>query len=191
MSKYQIIYADPPWQYSDKSKHRGGAERHYQTMSIDEIKALPVSSICADNAVLFLWVTFPQLQEGLALMNVWGFKYKTGGFTWVKTTKSGGLAIGMGHHTRANAEICLLGIRGKGIKRMNAGIRNTQLYPREHHSKKPDAFRTEIEKLYGISDLNPIKRIELFCRENHAGWDSWGNEVDGQDIFNDPLKVVA
>ena len=110
MKKYQIIYADPPWKYNDKMEMKGvhgnirGASSFYPTMSIEQIKAIPVSDISDDNCVLFLWVVFPLLQEGLDTIRAWGFKYKTCAFNWVKTTNGGYIHLGMGHYTRGNAE---------------------------------------------------------------------------------------
>lgn len=169
--KYSIIYADPPWKYQDKSKsHGGGAESHYPCMSIQEICSLPIPA--NDNAVLLMWTTFPQLEEAFKVIQAWGFKYKTGAFTWVKTNKDGSVYMGMGRHTRANAEICLLATKGKGVPRINASVYNTQLHPRSRHSEKPQAFRDEIVRLYG-----DVPRIELFARQKTEGWDVWGNEV--------------
>ena len=171
MLEYKIIYADPPWSYKDKSKsHGGGAQSHYPCLSVEEICAIPIPA--AKDSVLLLWVTFPQLKEGLQVMEAWGFKYKTCAFTWVKTNKDGSIYMGMGRHTRANAEICLLGVKGKGVPRVSASVKNTHLLPRGRHSQKPALFRQLIEQLYG---KHP--RIELFARERVEGWDAWGNEV--------------
>lgn len=172
MKKYQIIYADPPWKYRDKSKsHGGGAESHYPCMVTENICDLKIPS--ADDSVLFLWVTFPQLEEALKVIRAWGFTYKTGAFTWVKTTNDNNPLMGMGRYTRANAEICLLATKGKGCQRVSASVRNTQFYPRQAHSQKPSEFREEIVKLFG-----DLSRIELFARRKVEGWDCWGNEVD-------------
>ena len=84
--KYQIIYADPPWRYQDKGCS-GSAEKHYSTMGIEDICSLPVKEIADKNAILFVWVTYPMLVEGLKLIEAWGFKYKTIGFQWIKTNK--------------------------------------------------------------------------------------------------------
>lgn len=171
--KYKVIYADPPWKYQDKSKsHGGGAESHYPCMSVDEISALPVGDISEDDAVLLMWVTMPMLEVGFQVIKGWGFKYKTCAFTWVKTNKDGSVYMGMGRHTRGNAEICLLATKGKGVSRLNAGIKNTHLHPRLGHSQKPPLFRTQIDKLYGT-----CSKIELFAREKSKGWHVWGNEV--------------
>ena len=180
MKKYQIIYADPPWQYKDKSKSHGGcAESHYPTMSVKEICALDVASIAEENSVLLLWVTMPFLPEGLEVMKAWGFKFKTSAFTWVKTNKDGSIYMGMGRHTRANAEICILGTKGKGVPRQNAAVYNTQLAPRGKHSQKPVQFKNDIIRLYG----NGLARLEMFCRERTGGWDAWGNEVESDIEF--------
>jgi N6-adenosine-specific RNA methylase IME4 len=89
--KYQIIYADPPWKYNDRRcSHIGfysGAIGHFSLMDYKEIASLPVQEISNENCILFLWVTFPLLQEGLYVMKEWGFKYKTLGFSWIKTNK--------------------------------------------------------------------------------------------------------
>ena len=108
--KYNIIYADPPWQYKVYAKKGKGrsAENHYHTMSIEEIRSLPVKRIAADDCILFLWVTFPCLPEGLSVMENWGFSYKTCGFNWVKRNrKADTFFLGLGFWTRSNSEICL------------------------------------------------------------------------------------
>lgn len=172
--KYPIIYADPPWKYKD-SCHAGkrGACYKYPTMSLTDIKALPVKDIAADNSVLFLWVTFPLLQEGLDLMPFWGFTYKTIGFVWTKgNLLTGKFPMGMGSYTRSNPELCLLGIRGK-LKRFSAGVRSEIITPRWEHSKKPPEVRQRIVDLMG---KNRFPRLELFARERLPDWDAWGNE---------------
>lgn len=115
--KYGVIYADPPWTfktYSAKGKEKKSAEAHYRCMRKEDIQALPVQCIAAEDCVLFLWVTMPCLEEGLELIRKWGFTYKTCAFTWVKQNrKSDGLFWGLGFWTRANAELCLLATRGQ------------------------------------------------------------------------------
>ncbi|MFW9872184.1 MAG: MT-A70 family methyltransferase [Candidatus Thorarchaeota archaeon] len=176
--KYEIIYADPPWSYNDKMKMKGahgmirGAASFYSTMKIDDIKLLPIQDISDENCVLFLWVTMPLLQEGLDVIKAWGFKYKTCGFTWIKTTKNGKLHCGMGHYTRGNAELCLIGTKGK-LKRQNNSIYQIVEAKIRKHSQKPNSVRKKIELLYGN-----INRIELFAREKVKGWDSWGLEIE-------------
>lgn len=172
--KYQIIYADPPWQYktwSEKGKGRC-AERHYQTMKKEDIQALPVPMLAEKNCVLFLWVTFPCIEEGLELIKKWGFTYKTCAFTWVKKCKkSDGWHFGNGHWTRANAEVCLLATKGDP-KRISASVRQICDARIREHSRKPDEIRDRIVQLLG-----DLPRIELFARQYADGWDCWGNEV--------------
>jgi site-specific DNA-methyltransferase (adenine-specific) len=171
---FDIIYADPPWQYSDKKKNRGGAERHYQTQTDYWIQTLPVSQIAADDALLFMWATFPKLDVAIATMNAWGFEYKTAAFVWAKTNKkSGTYFFGMGSHTRANAEPCLLGVRGNGIKRISASVRQICDAPIGDHSAKPPEIRDRIVELIGDRP-----RIELFARDKVSGWDCWGDQID-------------
>lgn len=125
-----------------------------------------------------MWCTYPQLEEGLKLMKMWGFKFKTVAFTWVKVNKNGSIYMGMGRHTRGNAEICLLGTKGKGVPRISCSVYNTQLFQRGKHSKKPDEFRKDIEKLYG-----DVSRLEMFARNTSEGWDVFGNEVEGSILL--------
>lgn len=127
---YKVIYADPPWSYDDKCLHRGGAERHYSTMSLEDICRLPVRNLAAKDCALFMWATFPKLFEARAVFAAWEFEYKTCAFVWIKTNKrmntdqasffpvdSFDSFWGMGRWTRSNAEICLLGVRGKASAR--------------------------------------------------------------------------
>lgn len=177
MKKYNIIYADPPWSYKDKrDKHPrmcGGATSHYNTMSLEQIKALPIKDLAADNCMLFLWVTFPNLQEGLDVIKAWGFTYKTLGFSWIKTNKNNGKPFfGIGYYTKSNCEVCLIGVKGKPIKVSNS-VSSVVISPRQEHSKKPDEIRDKIIELCG-----DVPRIELFARQKTEGWDVWGNEVE-------------
>lgn len=89
--KYQIIYADPPWKYRNMGNIEATAEAHYSTMEQADIESLPVADLADKNCILFLWATFPKIQEALNCMKAWGFEYKTVGFTWVKTNKRGGV----------------------------------------------------------------------------------------------------
>lgn len=172
--KYSIIYADPAWAYNDKSLNRGGALRHYQTMSNKEIQNLQVKKIAAENCILFIWATFPKIQEALDVIEHWGFEYKTMGFTWIKKNKKSINTNfwGMGNWTRSNPEICLLATKGKP-KRLNAGVHSVIETPIQRHSKKPDIVRDKIIQLVG-----DLPRIELFARETADGWDSWGNKIE-------------
>ena len=177
IKKYKIIYADPPWSYRDKrDKHPrlcGGASVHYNTMNIEDIKSLPISELADDNSILFLWITFPNLQEGLDVIKAWGFIYKTLGFSWIKTNKNNGKPFfGIGYYTKSNCEVCLIGVKGKPPKASNS-VSSVLISPREEHSKKPDVVRDKIVELCG-----DLPRVELFARQKVEGWDSWGNEIE-------------
>lgn len=143
MKKYKIIYADPPWRYA-RSKVQGAAEKHYPTMSIEELCALPVKEIADKDCILFLWATFPQLKEALQLIKAWGFTYKSVAFVWLKQNrKSPTWFYGLGFWTRGNAEICLLATKGHP-KRQSNKVHQFIISPVEQHSKKPDITREKI-----------------------------------------------
>lgn len=171
--KYNIIYADPPWFYRQNTV-RGAAENHYPTMSMEDINNLPIGKIADKNCALFLWVTLPSLEEFFVsgIMTKWGFEYKTVGFVWVKRCKNrDNFFWGLGNYTRANIELCLLGIKGKMLKQ-SSSVHQIIYSPIETHSKKPDIVRDNIVRLYG-----DLPRIELFARQQTLDWDSWGNDV--------------
>jgi N6-adenosine-specific RNA methylase IME4 len=171
--KYNIIYADPPWKYDDKSLNRGGAERHYKTVENKKLCDIDVNAFCEDDCILFMWATFPKIQEALDLIKAWGFTYKTNAFTWVKKNKvADSLFWGMGRWTRSNAEVCLLAVRGRP-KRVDMGVHSVIEAKIMKHSKKPDETRDRIVRLCG-----DLPRLEMFARESAAGWDVWGNEVE-------------
>ena len=175
-NQYSVIYADPPWDYKN-SITRGAAKNHYPTMTLDEIKALPVKQLAADDSILFLWVTFPLLPEAFDVIEAWGFDYKTLGFCWAKVNpKTGAVACGLGNYTRSNPEICLLCTRGKP-NRISKSVNSLVLSQREAHSKKPNIVRDRIKQLMG----NEVPCIELFARQASEGWDSWGNELTPDD----------
>ena len=175
MKKYQIIYADPPWifkNYNDETA-TNWVGKHYPLMGLEELKKLPVCQLADKDCVLFIWVTFPTLQQSFDVISAWGFIYKTVAFTWLKQNmNSMGLWLGMGYWTRSNAELCFLATKGKP-KRINAGVRQIIMSPRREHSQKPNEVREKIVQLMG-----DLPRIELFARQRVEGWDCWGNEVD-------------
>lgn len=173
--KYNIIYADPPWTYpktGGTKNSRGMAKQFYDTMDIEEIKRLPIPDITAENAVLFLWCTYPQLLNGLEVIKAWGFEYFGLGFEWIKKTKTGKDFFGMGYWTRANPECCLLATKGKP-KPVRHDIRQLLYAERQEHSRKPIEIRERIVRLCG-----DLPRIELFARQEACGWDCWGDETN-------------
>lgn len=176
--KYKMIMADPPWAYRDRvrSKGKGGAASHYECISPENLASLPMCDLAEDDAVLLLWSTFPQLPVALWVMEGWGFVYKTVVWNWVKTTKAGKLFMGMGHYSRANSEVCLLGVMGKGVEVKRHDLINVQVHERLKHSEKPTMFHDLSVQLFG-----DVTRIDMFARESHPGWDCWGNGIGGAD----------
>ena len=173
--KYQIIYADPPWSYADKmSGHSFSLDHEYETQSKQWISNLPVKEIADDTCCLFLWVTSPLLDEGIKVLEDWGFKYKTVAFCWSKYTKNGKEVSNLGRWTMGNVELCILGIKGKPNSwRQDNSIKQLVKAERTKHSKKPDEVRKRIVELLGKDKT----KIELFARQKTEGWDVWGNEV--------------
>jgi N6-adenosine-specific RNA methylase IME4 len=169
--RYECIYADPSWPYNQHG--RGAAENHYDEMSIEQICDLPVKRIAHKNAFCFCWATPPNIREGLQVLDAWGFEFKTFAFTWLKTRQSGvGLVIGGGSYTRANGEVCLLGVRGTPLVRRR-DVPSGILSPRQAHSQKPTIARKRIVALVG-----DIPRIELFqWGAMPSGWDVWGHKA--------------
>lgn len=147
-------------------------------MQIEDIKALPIKNLAAENCALFMWATFPTLREAFSVLDAWGFTYKTVAFVWVKQNRMAPtLFWGLGYWTRANAEICLLATKGSP-KRQSARVHQVVVSSIEAHSKKPDVVRDRIVELLG-----DLPRIELFARQQVPGWDVWGNEVESSILF--------
>lgn len=184
---YGAILADPPWHFAAWSKFKDlpdgsktrATERYYSTMSKDQIAALPVSEVAADDCVLFLWTCWPMLEDAWQAIHSWGFTYKTCAFDWMKAHAGQiemfrddyDVQVGMGYWTRSNTEPCLLATRGKP-KRLHADVRQGIIAPRREHSRKPDGIHERIERLVA----GPY--LELFARQRRPGWDVWGNQTD-------------
>jgi N6-adenosine-specific RNA methylase IME4 len=137
------------------------------------VEGLNVGDLCAPDAALFLWTTWPMILDALGLMVEWGFSYKTVGFVWVKQSSTGRkMHWGMGNWTRANSEVCLLGVRGK-IRRVDKGVHQIVEAPVTKHSQKPAEVREKIATLMG-----DVLGIEMFARGTAPGWDCWGLDVN-------------
>ncbi|MCY3878060.1 MAG: MT-A70 family methyltransferase [Rhodobacteraceae bacterium] len=164
---YGVILADPPWPWESRGAGGKGrsAEMHYPVMTVDAIAALPVGGLAGQDCVLFLWAVSSTLPQALAVMEAWGFEYRTTGFVWVKDGPPG-----LGYWTRKGAELCLLGVKGRPA-RLNADVSEVVSAPRYRHSEKPVEIRKRIMRLAA----GPY--IELFARQAAAGWDAWGNEA--------------
>lgn len=186
MSKYCIIYADPPWPYNNPKGNdpkMGGIT--YPTMKMADIRNLPVSQIADKNSVLFLWATMPKLKEAFEVIDSWGFIYTTCAFTWVKTNRTNNqIYSGLGHWTNGNSELCLFAKKGK-LTRITKNVKQIVMAPVGQHSAKPNEVRDRIVRLMG-----DIPRIELFARKKHDGWDCLGNEIDGKDIRQALQEVI-
>jgi N6-adenosine-specific RNA methylase IME4 len=164
---YGVILADPPWRFEPYSQVSGmdrSADNHYSTLTLDDIKALPVPA--ADNCVLFMWATVPMLPQALDVMQAWGFAYKSH-CVWVKD------GVGTGYWFRNQHEMLLVGTRGS-VPAPAPGEQYASVIeaPRGRHSAKPPAFAEMIEELFPHTPA-----IELFARAPCLGWDTWGNEV--------------
>lgn len=170
---FGCIVADPPWRfelYSAKGEGKS-PQRHYSTMTLAEIEALPVAQLAAPDCALFLWGTSPILPQALETLAAWGFKYKSVG-AWAKRTRTDtAWQFGTGYLMRNAAEFFLLGTRGRP-KCMVRNERNLIVAPVREHSRKPDQLRAKAMAMYG----GPY--LELFAREAAPGWARWGLEVD-------------
>ena len=181
--KYNIIYADPPWQYDFSRSPTRAIENQYPTMELEQIKKMPLPAI-AEDAVLLMWATAPKLREALEVVEAWGFEYKTVAWAWVKQTSKGNPHFGMGHYTRGATEPCLLGIKGRMPVKDKGVIARIDAPVREH-SRKPDEQYEKIERLYP-----DVPKLEMFARYEWPNWDSWGNEVKNSvDLNIDPSGV--
>ena len=174
--KYKTIYADPPWQFQNRTGKVAPEHKRlnrYGTMTLDEIKQLPVEQVADEKSHLYLWVPNALLPEGLAVMKAWGFEYKTN-IIWEKVRKDGMPdGRGVGFYFRNVTEILLFGIKGGKNRTLDAGRSQVNLIRsiKREHSRKPDEVVTLIEK------CSPGPFLELFARGDRPGWDMWGNQA--------------
>jgi len=168
---YRVIYADPPWRYGNtQPDYHEVQDDHYPTMTVKEICDLEigdrkVAEIALDDAVLFLWVTSPILEESFEVIKAWGFKYKAS-FVWDKVKHN------MGHYNSVRHEFLLICVRGSCQPDENQLFDSVQSIERTEHSAKPEEFRNIIQTLYPYGT-----RIELFARKKTAGWEVFGNDI--------------
>ena len=164
--KYRVVYADPPWNYGNSGlDDYGHAERHYPTMSIEELGQLGVPDIVEENSVLFIWTTSPLLEDCFRVIRMWGFNYKTS-FVWNKIKHN------FGYYNSVRHELLLVCTKGSCLPDNPKLFNSVQSIERKAHSEKPDEFREIIDTLYTKG-----KKIELFSRKKVDGWDVWGNQV--------------
>ena len=166
---FRVIYADPAWSYNDKqdTPMLGGAAKHYDTMSISQLSALPVKEISEKNSVLFLWVTSPLLEDAFTVIKEWGFKYKTS-FIWDKIKHN------MGHYNSVRHEILLVCTKGSCTPDNKILYDSVQSIERnDNHSEKPIEFLNIIDDIYNYGN-----KLEMFCRTiKKDNWYGWGNEL--------------
>jgi N6-adenosine-specific RNA methylase IME4 len=179
--RFPIIYADPPWRYEHPTMSESRAvENHYPTMPLEEICGLGVGDLATPDALLFLWVPAPILEQGFAVIRAWGFAYRTG-LVWIKDR------IGMGNYVRAQHEHLLIARRGEPPLPAPAARPSSVLHaPRTEHSAKPAEAYELIERLYP-----ELPRIELFARNRREGWSAWGNQAGPSEPENEPKMVAA
>lgn len=174
--KYKTIYADPPWQFQNRTGKVAPEHKRlnrYHTMSLEDIKLLPVSDAADEKCHLYLWVPNALLPEGLEVMKAWGFDYKTN-IIWEKVRKDGMPdGRGVGFYFRNVTEILLFGIKGNNNRTLDPGRSQVNLIRamKREHSRKPDEFIPLIEK------CSSSPYLELFARGDRSGWDMWGDQA--------------
>ena len=175
--RFHTVLADPPWQFQNRTGKMAPEHKRlnrYQTMKLDEICALPVAKVCHATAHLYLWVPNALLPEGLAVMQAWGFEYKSN-IIWHKVRKDGGPdGRGVGFYFRNTTEIILFGVRGKNARTLEQGRRQVNIIRsmKREHSRKPD------EQYAIIEACSRAPYLELFARGSRPGWATWGNQAD-------------
>ncbi|MBP2229643.1 N6-adenosine-specific RNA methylase IME4 [Azospirillum agricola] len=168
---YGVILADPPWKFKTWGALNGKA-CPYDTMTLDDIRALPVGQLAARDCMLVMWTTAPFLPLSLEVLRAWGFSYSTMG-SWAKLTAEGAPAIGTGYYWRSSSEPWLIGTRGSPGRWRGLALPNSIIAPRREHSRKPPRLHADLESAY------PERRkCELFARAPRNGWDVWGNETE-------------
>ena len=187
--KYDVIYADPPWDYGGKMQYDNSSIKDknvdfkknifissatfkYPTLKLKELMQLDVDSIASNNSLLFMWTTGPHLSNAIQLGTEWGFEYKTIAFVWDKMVHN------PGRYTLSQTEVCLVFKKGKiPTPRGARNIRQLLAMPRGKHSEKPEQVIENITKMFPEQN-----KIELFARKNYFGWDNWGLEVQNNKV---------
>ena len=192
--QFDIIYADPPWDYKGQLQHAGegsqdtgGAVRHYPTVTLDDLKTLDVPSISARDCLLFMWATNPHLDQAIDLGKAWGFAWATVAFVWDK------VRVNPGFYTMSQCELCLVFKKGKIPSPRGArNVRQLVTAKREAHSQKPDEVRLRIDNMFPL-----LRKIELFAREPdglglaNPNWTGWGFEAQGTPAPGEVRKLAG
>lgn len=177
---YDVVYADPPWLYYGDPNKDQAAGKHYACMSPEQIRSLPVAGLLAKPAVVLIWATSAKMKEAVDLFPAWGAHYRGVFQVWVKTTNAGNIIHGQGvrpSFIKPTAEFLLIGAttpKGRPLPLASEKMPNVVLAPRPGgiHSRKPESFRQTIVDLFGEK-----RRLEMFAREAHTGWDIFGSEA--------------
>lgn len=185
--KYRTIVADPPWRYrqtrilttAKRPETRPEADAQYQTMTVEDIAALPIKEQADDDAHLYLWVTNPKLFEALPVVEAWGFEYVTL-LTWRKLG-----TLGLGYYFRGDTEHVIFAVRGKAPIEPSKRARNWFAAPKTGHSRKPDQFYEMVER------VSPGPYLELFARRRRFGWDVWGNEAPDEAVSQAEMGLAV
>lgn len=183
--QYQILYADPPWDYKGQLQHTGiggkdsgGARIHYPTISVNEMAKWNIAAISTQNSLLFMWSSSPHLDQAIMLGKTWGFQWATVAFVWDKCR------VNPGFYTMSQCELCLVFKRGtipqpRGMR----NIRQLVQAKRTRHSEKPDEVRRRIDEMFPEQS-----KIELFARKKVDGWDVWGLEIHQEQLLEKSLE---
>lgn len=188
LGEFDVIYADPPWSYSEVPyfKKSLAVQYQYPTLTLPELLKLDVKSLAAKNAWLFMWCVNAQIPHGLKVMEAWGFKYRTMAFAWAKKTVNGKNAKTYGRCcTMQSVELCLVGKRGAPKRYAENVEQIIEAVKPRGHSSKPDEVYGRIEEIVGPE----ARKVELFARQTWPGWTSIGNAMDGKDI-RDVIGVI-
>jgi N6-adenosine-specific RNA methylase IME4 len=179
--RWQVLYGDPPWYYQNWTDAKNGAAKSaYDTVKHEEMLKWRVDKLAAPDSLMFLWCTWPKLEQGLELLRAWGFTYVTTPFVWNKVYKDGSPYCGLGFWSRSATEFVLMGKRGRGVPRAKTATKVMQVVtaPIGRHSAKPLEIYDRIEELVGRAP----KKLELFARLHRVNWWATGLELDGKDI---------
>lgn len=175
--KFRTVLADPPWQFQNRTGKVAPEHKRlnrYGTLTLEDIKALPVCDATDDVSHLYMWVPNALLPDGLEVMKAWGFNYKSN-IVWHKLRKDGGSdGRGVGFYFRNVTELMLFGIRGKNARTLQPGRTQVNYIGtrKREHSRKPD------EQYDLIESCSPGPFLELFARGERPGWAVWGNQAD-------------
>src|ERR1035437_650699 len=186
-TKFQVVYCDPAWSY-DNSQHGGAeagvcsdAEFHYDTMSINDIKAIPVKNVTDKDCLCYMWVGSPMLDVAIEVLTAWGFKYTTVAFVWDKQQ------VNPGSYTMSQVEIVIVGKKKGGKIPVPRGSRNERQFlskERTVHSEKPHDIRERITRMHPSQN-----KLEMFSRHTTTGWDTFGNMTGDLDKIELPTDL--